>query len=203
MREALRPLESLRAVANRLGRHVLIVRKIASILDHDRPAAQIKRVLRRYLNRLDEGAPRRGRGAATGHFVDHVRKVADSHWSGLFHSYDHPEIPRTSNGIEGFFGSTKQAIRSRSGRSSTAGGKLETCGEFAVSAQALSHVLSKSELEQHVDDTTDAAFEASKRQLRRIREPARERRSFQRRPQQFLERTLRDWLAPPLPSNTG
>lgn len=201
VRDALRPLDSVGAVAKRLARHVVIVRKVARILDHDdRRAAQVKGTLRRHLNRLEAEAPRRGRGAATGHFVDHLRKVADSYWPGLFHAYGHPGIPRTTNDIEGFFGSSKQAVRATTGRSSTAGGKMQTCGEFTIAAQALIRVLPKPELEQRLNNVTDLDFAASQRQLRRIREPARERRSLQRRPQQLLDRALAEWRAPPVPT---
>ena len=157
-------------------------------------AAQVKRVLRRYLNRLEGQAPRRGRGAQTGHFVDHLVKLANSYWPGLFHTYDHPEIPRTTNALEGFFGSSKRSLRSTTGRSSTAGGKMQSCGEFAIGAQALMRTLSKAELDQHLNAVPDAAFVASKQQLLRFWEPSRERRSIQRRLDVFLGRTLAEWL---------
>jgi hypothetical protein len=155
--------------------------------------------LRCYLNRLEEQAPRRGRGAQTGHFVDHLVKLSNSYWPGLFHTYDHPEIPRTTNAIEGFFGSSKQSLRCTTGRSSTAGGKMQSCGEFAIGAQALMGTMAKAELDQHLTAVSDAAFAASKQQLLRLREPARERRSIQRRLDAFLWRTLAAWLgqAPP------
>lgn len=164
-----------------------IVRHVAQILDTDNSAAQVKRVLRRYLNHLEDQAPRRGRGAHTGHFVDHLVQLSDSHWPGLFHAYEHPDIPRTSNGIEGFFGSAKHSVRSTTGRASTAGGKMESGGEFVVQAQALARIMPKAELEQHLIGVPDTHFAAGKQQLLRIREPARQRRSVQRRPQVYLD----------------
>jgi hypothetical protein len=158
------------------------------------PAAQVKRVLRRYLNRLEAQAPRRGRGAPTGHFVDHLVKLANSYWPGLFHAYDHPAIPRTTNALEGFFGSSKRALRATTGRSSTAGGKMQSCGEFAIGAQALTRTMSKAELDQHLKAVPDAAFVASKQQLLRLCDPSRERRSIQRRLDVFLGRSLAEWL---------
>jgi len=158
------------------------------------PAAQVKRVLRRYLNRLQAHAPRRGRGAQTGHFVDQLLKLANSYWPGLFHAYDHPEIPRTTNALEGFFGSSKRSLRSTTGRSSTAGGKMQSCGEFAIGAQALMRTMSKAELEQHLNAVPDTAFVASKQHLLRLCEPSRERRSIQRDLGAYLDHTLADWL---------
>lgn len=158
------------------------------------PAAQVKRVLRRYLNRLEEQAPRRGRGAQTGHFVDHLVKLAHSYWSGLFHTYDHADIPATTNALEGFFGSSKRSLRSTTGRASTAGGKMQSCGEFAIAAQCLTRTMSKVELNPHLNAVPDAAFAASKKRLLRLGEPARERRSIQRDLGAYLDRTLADWL---------
>jgi hypothetical protein len=227
VREALRPLASLRPVAHRLERHVGIVREVARILETGRlrlptnggggdaatipaakseppeapppapprpPAAQVKRVLRRYLHRLAAQAPRRGRGAPTGHFVDHLGKLATSYWPGLFHTYDHPEIPATTNALEGLFGSSKRALRATTGRASTAGGKMQSCGEVALAAQCLTRTLAKVELDRHLNAVSDTAFAASKQRLRRLAEPARERRSIQRDLGAYLDRTLAAWL---------
>lgn len=193
MRSALEPLESLRAVTNRSGRHLEVVRHVAHLLDTESPARQVKRVLRRYLNRLEQEAPRRGRGAHTGHFVDHLVKVANSYWPGLFHAYDHPKIPRTSNGTEGFFGSIKRSVRCTTGRASTAGGKMETCAEFAVRAEALAQNMPKTALDPLLEAVPDETFVKGKKELRRIRAPARERRSIQRDLGAFLNRALAVW----------
>lgn len=42
----------------------------------------------------------------TGRFVDHVVALSNRYWPGLFHTYDHPQIPNTTTGLEGFFGSS-------------------------------------------------------------------------------------------------
>jgi hypothetical protein len=158
------------------------------------PAAQVKRVLRRYLNRLEAQAPRRGRGAPTGHFVDHLVKLAHRYWAGLFHTYDHAEIPATTNALEGVFGASKRALRATTGRASTAGGKMQSCGEFAIAAQCLTQRMAKVELDPFLIAVPDAAFATSKKHLRRLAEPARERRSIQRDLGVYLDRTLADWL---------
>ena len=74
---------------------------------------------------------------------------------------------------------------------------MESCGEFVIGAQALTGLMPKAEIEQRLTAVPDAAFEASKRQLLRIREPARERRSIQRRLTDFLDHTLTEWLGQP------
>ena len=148
------------------------------------------------MNGLEREAPRRGRGAATGHFVDHVIKVADSYWPGLFHTYDHPEIPRTTNDIEGFFGSVKHALRTTTGRASTAGSKMDSCGELAIQAAGLIYSLPRAELVERIASVPDQALQSAKRELARIREPARERRSIVRDTKGYLQEVLNRWFAP-------
>jgi hypothetical protein len=150
--------------------------------------------LRTYLNRLQRRAPRRGRGAATGQFIDHVVKVSNRYWPGLFHTYEDPRIPRTTSQLERSFGASKQATRRTTGRKSTAGGKLESCGEAIVRVKALMAVLGPDELKQRVEAIPSDGYRAAKRQLHQMQQPARERRSIQRDPEAYLERVLDKWL---------
>jgi hypothetical protein len=173
---------------------VQIVRHVAHVLDTDSSARQVKRILRTYLNRLEATAPRRGRGAATGRFIDHLVKKSDSYWPGLFHTYDPPLIPPTTNGLEGFFGSSKGAVRRATGRMSTAGGKFETCGEAVIRTRALLDGIDPTALAECLRAVTPEKYHDSKRRLRQLQEPARERRSIQRHPEAYLERTLTRWL---------
>ena len=48
--------------------------------------------------------------------VAHFLKVSASYWSGLFHCYDIPGLPRTNNILEQFFGSVRYHHRRASGR---------------------------------------------------------------------------------------
>lgn len=171
-----------------------IIRHVAHLLDTDSPARQVKRVVRTYLNRLETTAPRRGRGAATGRFIDHLVKKSNSYWPGLFHTYDHPLIPPTTNGLEGFFGSSKGAVRRATGRMSTAGGKFETCGEAVIRTRALLDGMDPIALAERLRAVTPEKYREGKRRLRHLQEPARERRSIQRDPEAYLERALTRWL---------
>jgi hypothetical protein len=171
-----------------------IVRHVAHVLDTDRPTRQVKRVLRTYLNRLQATAPRRGRGAATGRFIDHLVRKSDSYWPGLFHTYDHPLLPPTTNGLEGFFGSSKQAIRRTTGRMSTAGGKLQSCGEALIRVSALHQALAPTELKERLSQVPPHTYQEAKRRLRQLQRPARERRSIQRDLDAYLQRSLNAWL---------
>jgi hypothetical protein len=44
------------------------------------------------------------------------RKVTASYWSGLFHCYDIPDLPRTNNELEQYFGSARYHERRATGR---------------------------------------------------------------------------------------
>jgi len=48
-------------------------------------------------------------------FREHLFTVSESYWSGLFVCYDVKGLPRTTNGLEGLFGQTKQALRRQTG----------------------------------------------------------------------------------------
>lgn len=191
---SLAPLDELRAVANRVSRHVGIIRRVAHIFQSENSSTQVKRVLRTYLNRIAKKSPRRGRGAVTGHFIDHVLQVSSRYWPGLFHCYDHPEIPRTTNALEGFFGSSKRGVRQRTGRKSTAGGRLESCGEVIVRLQALLQTMPPGTLGAHLTAVSPETYRQTRQRLDRLREPARQRRSIQRDPQRYLDRILGQWL---------
>ena len=48
--------------------------------------------------------------------VQHFLKVTRSYWPGLFHCYDVPELPRTNNDLEHFFGAHRHHERRVTGR---------------------------------------------------------------------------------------
>ncbi|HEU5378477.1 MAG TPA: hypothetical protein VFV38_23895 [Ktedonobacteraceae bacterium] len=50
------------------------------------------------------------------------RKVTASSWPGLFHCYDVPDLPRTNNDLEHYFGSARYAERRATGRKSASPG---------------------------------------------------------------------------------
>ena len=43
-------------------------------------------------------------------------KVTRSYWRGLFHCYDRPEVPRTNNDLEQYFGTARHHERRATGR---------------------------------------------------------------------------------------
>jgi hypothetical protein len=48
--------------------------------------------------------------------IDHFLKVTRSYWSGLFHCFDRPDLPRTNNDLEHFFGQHRYLERRITGR---------------------------------------------------------------------------------------
>ena len=46
----------------------------------------------------------------------HFYKVTRSYWRGLFHCYDMPEVPRTNNDLEQYFGRARHHERRATGR---------------------------------------------------------------------------------------
>lgn len=48
--------------------------------------------------------------------IDHFLKVTRSYWSGLFHCYDVPDLPRTNNDLEQLFGQHRYLERRITGR---------------------------------------------------------------------------------------
>ncbi len=54
--------------------------------------------------------------------VDQFLKVTASYWPGLFHCYDVPDLPRTNNDLEHFFGAARYHERRATGRKGAAPG---------------------------------------------------------------------------------
>jgi hypothetical protein len=75
------------------------------------------------------------------------RKVATSYWSGLFHCYDIPDLPRTNNELEQYFGSARYHERRATGRKQASPG-LVVRGSVRIGASVASrlHAFSGPEL---------------------------------------------------------
>jgi hypothetical protein len=52
--------------------------------------------------------------------IAHFLKVTKSYWPGLFHCYEVPDLPRTNNDLEHFFGSARYHERRTTGRKGAA-----------------------------------------------------------------------------------
>lgn len=70
----------------------------------------------RYQGLLGAMARNTGRAGNLSGALENFRKVTRSYWSGLFHCYDVPDLPRTDNDLEQLFGSHRYHERRSSGR---------------------------------------------------------------------------------------
>ena len=82
---------------------------------------------------LDEMRQRRGEAGALRPAIEHFLQVTDSYWPGLFHCYDVPDLPRTNNDLEQFFGAARYHERRTTGRK-TASPALVVRGSVRVIA---------------------------------------------------------------------
>ncbi|MBN2220467.1 MAG: transposase, partial [Kosmotogaceae bacterium] len=192
LRSILTFLDTFKSLTKRLERRVNIIRKIAHILKMESNSRQVRRVLRTYLNTLKEQLSRRGRKSSYHYFVEHVIALSERYWEGLFHCYDHPQIPATNNQLESEFGATKRSQRKVTGRSSTAGGLMESAGEFVFKARSLLKYVS--DLADRIRQVSNENYKQAMKKLRELQEPARRRRSFQRSPELYLDKLLSTWL---------
>jgi hypothetical protein len=70
----------------------------------------------RYRGLLGAMARNAGRAGNLSGALGTFREVTRSDWSGLFHRYDVPDLPRTDNDLEHLFGSHRYHERRSSGR---------------------------------------------------------------------------------------
>jgi len=115
--------------------------------------------------------------------VDHFRKVTASYWPGLFHCYDVPDLPRTNNELEQYFGSARYHERRASGRKGASPG-LVVRGAVRVVAAVVTREQPFDEVALRPADL--AAWRALRRQLA-TRQAARcAQRRFRRDPDGYL-----------------
>ena len=176
-----------------------IVLRLRALLWPDRPPPDGKTVRRRlfsFLARQRREAPQRGKGAYRRRFIEHVQAVTRRYRVGLFHCYDNPLIPQTTNGLEAANGSVKRNLRRCAGRSSTANGPGSSCGRMYLFGVVLHDCLPLEELDALlVEDIPLEAYREARDALNRIRAPASRRRALLRNPQKCLAEILQQWHA--------
>lgn len=179
-------------LVRRLALQVEVVRKFAHFLNFYHSSSQIRRLFRTYLNQLARSAPVRGKGAARGDFIRNAIEIADRYWLGLFHAYDVPGLPKNNNELEQTFSAVKRKERKATGRKTTSGGPLESCAEFVLEAWSTAEV--QRDLLKELHHVPRERFLEAMVKIRELADPARERRSIQRKPEAHLESTLNTWF---------
>ena len=153
--------------------------------------------LQGYLHRLQDSAPRTGLGATTGAFVDHVVGVAERYGRSLFHCFDDPLIPSTSNSLEGFFGVSKGQLRGALAAASTANGVAQNLGPDYLESLAFTRSHSHRDLLVALESVSAADYQAARDLVEENERPARLRRSRRRNSNRHLELWLARWHAEP------
>ncbi len=182
--------DNLQQLQSRILERVSILRKFAHIFKMQSDSKQVKRMVRTILNQIQSFSY--WDRPYMKEFVNHVIALTENYWDGLFPCYDHPLIPKTSGEIESEFGSAKRDIRKTTGRKSTAGGVMESFGEFIFKAKSLL---------KNVDDLADRircvsyeSYKKSMKIIKKLKENLYSRRSFLRKPAFYLESSLESWL---------
>jgi hypothetical protein len=126
----------------------------------------------------------------------HFRKVTRSYWPGLFACYSVPELPRTNNDLEQFFGAYRYHDRRTTGRK-VASPSLVLNGPLDILAAAATRL--------HTYSAAELAPENARawQELRQARETRRQqrtlRRRFRRDPTSYLMKLETDLLQLILP----
>jgi hypothetical protein len=106
--------------------------------------------------------------------LEHFRKVTRSYWPGLFACYTVPELPRTNNALEQFFGAYRYHDRRTTGRKVASPGWVLSGSVCVIAATATRlHTYSAAEL---APENVKAWQE-----LRQARETRRQQRTLRRR----------------------
>jgi hypothetical protein len=194
--QALLPTWHEARVAGRVQRHTVILRGLAHVLStapdrEDRPgtAAEARAAWNKHLAGL-EATPRMGLAAATGAFIDSIVTRARRYEHNLFHCFDDPRIPASTNALEQFFGISKRAVRHALGSGSTSNSVVANLGAEPLLAL---HQLRNQRVMTRAPTRTVAAFRAARQELAELEAPGIHRRSLVRNLDRHLH-GLRDRL---------
>jgi hypothetical protein len=124
-------------------------------------------------------------------------KVTASYWPGLFHCYDEPNLPRTNNDLEQYFGSARRHERRATGQKSASPG-LVVRGAVRVIALVASprHHFNVAELRL----TDISRWRALRSELEYRHETRRHHYRFRKSPQEYLAVLEEKFLQQRLPS---
>jgi hypothetical protein len=171
------------------------VQRAAHILNNEAQLgeAAVKRRLQGLLGAMTRHQARAGSlGPAVSHFI----KVSRSYWPGLFHCYSVPELPRTNNDLEQFFGAHRYHERRTTGRKG-ASPALVLRGSVQLVAYAATRLRHFTGEELAPDQTQ--TWRELRQRLETRRQQRTHRRHFRRDPASYLAKLEADLLQLILP----
>ncbi len=129
--------------------------------------------------------------------IAHFRKVTKSYWPGLFHCYEVPDLPRTNNDLEHFFGSARYHERRTTGRK-FAGPSIVVRGAVRLVVAVATRL--KPWSAEELRPAHLAAWHQLRRELAQRHEARRAQYRFRRTPDAYLAQAESALLKSTLPS---
>jgi hypothetical protein len=158
------------------------VHRAAHILTNDqkRTAADVRQTYEQLLTEMEQ-APVSSETLAT--MLSTFRKVTTSYWLGLFHCYDHADLPRTNNELEQYFGSARYHERRATGRKCASPG-LVVRGAVRVVASVASRLHCFNDADLRLTDVT--RWRHLRKELDTRHEARRKQHRFRKSPERYL-----------------
>ena len=171
------------------------VQRVAQVLANEAqlPGPALQRRLRGLLGALTRHQPTAGTLAPA---LAHFHKVSRSYWPGLFHCYRVPELPRTNNDLEQFFGAHRYHERRATGRK-VASPALVLMGSVRLVAAAATRVQPFVAHDLTPEDVR--SWQTLRRALATRRQHRTLRLRFRRNPAAYLAKLEADFLQLSLP----
>lgn len=158
------------------------VHRVAHVLaNHDESnGSKVRKRLSGLLGAMKRDRDKTGSLAAA---IDHFAKVTKSYWPGLFACYDMPDLPRTNNDLEQFFGSHRHHERRATGRKAASPGLvLRGSARLIAAAATRQRIYSASDLA----GADRKAWTVLRAQLETRRKRRTERSRFRKSPENYL-----------------
>jgi hypothetical protein len=158
------------------------VHRAAHILTNDgnQTATEVRQAYEDLLTEMEQ-APTPSEPLAS--MLSTFRKVTTGYWAGLFHCYDHADLPRTNNELEQYFGSARYHERRTTGRKQASPG-LVVRGSVRIVASVASRLHSISGPELCPTDLTQ--WRALRGELNQRQEARRMQHRFRKAPESYL-----------------
>jgi Transposase, Mutator family len=126
-------------------------------------------------------------------FRQHLLKVSRSYWPGLFYCYDHPDIPRTNNGMESHFRETQRRLLRTTGQRGQTRRSLHRVGAWELIPRPASEAACRAAFGQ----IAPATLAREQQRMRDHQERFRLHTRSQRQTTAQLERLRQQWLSLP------